>query len=143
VDSAAWVVASAPGVIARSELGAVALDLDGEDGTAADGLEQTGWVVVYLHLAEVDRVSMGVRVQADEKLGHPSCEGGISTGTHVHLVRKYNGEWIPADGSLPFVLDGWTAHNGSETYKGTLTRNNEIVTANLYGMYESRIIRDK
>jgi hypothetical protein len=26
-------------------------------------------------------------------------------------------------------LEGWIAHNGSEAYKGTLTRDNLIVTA--------------
>jgi hypothetical protein len=47
----------------------------------------------------------------------------------VHIARKYNGEWIPADGPLAFNLSGWVAHYGDEPYKGTLTRFSETVTA--------------
>jgi len=39
----------------------------------------------------------------------------------VHVVRRFNGEWIPADGPLPFVMSGWTAHAGSAPYLGNLT----------------------
>ena len=42
-----------------------------------------------------------VPVQAGDPLGHPSCEGGNVTGTHVHLARKFNGEWIGAGGRMP------------------------------------------
>ncbi|MGB3701988.1 MAG: hypothetical protein WA997_12025, partial [Anaerolineales bacterium] len=52
-----------------------------------------------------------------------------STGTHIHIARKYNGEWILADGPLAFNLDGWIAHNGSQKYQGTLTRFSNTVTA--------------
>ena len=51
------------------------------------------------------------------------------TGTHVHIARKYNGEWILADGALAFNLEGWIAHNGTQAYQGTLTRGAETVTA--------------
>ena len=44
VDSDAWVTAVADGVVVRSGDGAVIQDLDG------DGLEQTGWVVLYMHV---------------------------------------------------------------------------------------------
>ncbi|MBI4732906.1 MAG: hypothetical protein HY781_12425, partial [Chloroflexi bacterium] len=47
----------------------------------------------------------------------------------VHVARKYNGEWIPVDGAIPFNLDGWVAHNGDTPYEGTLTRNSETVIA--------------
>jgi hypothetical protein len=30
---------------------------------------------------------------------------------------------------LPFSLEGWIAHNGSQIYLGTLTRNSRVVTA--------------
>ena len=43
-------------------------------------------------------------VETDDRIGHASCEGGVSTGTHLHFARKYNGEWVLADGPLPFVL---------------------------------------
>jgi len=59
------------------------------------------------------------------------------------MARKYNGEWIPADGPLPFVLSGWVAHAGAKPYQGTLTRDGETVTASTVGSYESRIIRNR
>jgi LasA protease len=118
-----WATAVAAGVVARSEFGEVVLDLDG------DGDERTGWNIFYLHVATDGRVQVGTVLQAGDPVGHPSCEGGTSTGTHVHIARKYNGEWIPADGTLPFNMEGWIAHNGSQPYQGTLTRQTKIVTA--------------
>jgi hypothetical protein len=132
-----WIVAMTDGLVVRSELGVVIQDLDG------DGHEQTGWVLMYLHIEERDRVPLGTYLKTGDRVGHPSCEGGRATGTHVHVARKYNGEWIPADGDIPFVLDGWLAHNGDEPYLGTLTRNGETVTAHQYGSYVSRIARDE
>lgn len=110
-----WVTAMAPGVVARSNNGQLLLDLDG------DGFEQTGWVILYLHIAAQDRAPAGLTLTEGNPIGHPSCEGGRATGTHAHVARRYNGEWIPADGALPFVLSGWTAHAGDTPYKGTLT----------------------
>jgi LysM repeat protein len=135
VESLEWVTASAPGIITRSENGVVVLDLDG------DGNEQTGWAIMYLHIATNDRVAAGTKLPLEGKIGHPSCEGGLATGTHVHMARKYNGEWILADGPMPFVLSGWTAHNGLASYKGNLTKGDMIVTASTVGSYESRISR--
>ena len=114
-----WATAVADGVVVRSGRGVVVLDLDG------DGWEGTGWTVVYLHLAALERVAAGTRVRAGDPLGHPSCEGGISTGTHVHLARKYNGVWIAADQDLPFVLDGWTSQGTGRAYEGFLVRGDQ------------------
>lgn len=135
VVSRAWVRASAAGRVVRAERGVVALDLDG------DGLEQTGWVLIYMHIAEQDRVALGVWVEAGAPLGHPSCEGGTATGTNVHLARKYNGEWLAADGPLPMVLSGWIAHQGELSYEGTLEKDGQIVTAHPDGSAGSTIIR--
>ena len=74
---------------------------------SGDGIEQTGWSVFYMHIESRDRMQPKTYVYAGDRIGHPSCEGGVSNGTHVHLARKYNGEWIPADGITPFELDGW------------------------------------
>ena len=136
-DSDAWVTASAAGKIVRSERGIVTLDLDG------DGYEQTGWVIVYLHIPALNRAPLGKNVEIGDFLGHPSCEGGYATGTHVHMARKYNGEWIAADGPIPFVLTGWRVHEGSKAYSGTLTRDGETVTASQYGTSYSKIQRDR
>ncbi len=120
-----WAVASAAGVVARSEEGVVELDLDG------DGDPHTGWVVFYLHIGSSDRVPAGTRLKEGDPIGHPSCEGGESTGSHIHIARKYNGEWIPAAGTIPFNLGGWIAHNGENEYEGTMTRFTETVTASV------------
>jgi hypothetical protein len=111
-----WVVAVADGPIVRAGNGAVVQDLDG------DGLEQTGWTVLYLHIEGRDRVPAGAFLQAGDRIGHPSCEGGFSTGTHLHIARRYNGEWIPADQSLPFVMDGWVSGGYGVLYSGYLKR---------------------
>lgn len=123
VPTAHWATAVAPGVIARSALGEVVLDLDG------DGDERTGWAIFYMHPATEGRVSVGMQLNTGDPIGHPSCEGGTSTGTHIHIARKYNGEWVPAEGVLAFNLEGWIAHNGSQPYLGTLTRGSSVVTA--------------
>jgi murein DD-endopeptidase MepM/ murein hydrolase activator NlpD len=119
----AWATAVAPGVVVRSEPGAVVLDLDG------DGEERTGWVVFYFHIETKDRVPVGKVLQIGDQIGHPSCEGGRTTGTHIHIARKYNGEWMPADYVIPFNLSGWVAHNGSSEYDGTLTKAGNTIYA--------------
>jgi LasA protease len=133
--SRAWVTASAPGIVTRSSHSVVAVDLDG------DGYEQTGWVLVYLHLPQDGRVPAGAWVNTDDPLGHPSCERGENTGTHVHLARKYNGEWVPAEGPLPFILSGWKVNAGSRPYEGTLTKGDQVITASPGGSRGSTIIR--
>lgn len=135
VKSNDWVVASAPGLVTRSENGVVVVDLDG------DGYEQTGWVILYLHIATQGRVPAGTILEQDDLIGHPSCEGGSSTGTHVHIARKYNGEWMLADGPIPFNLSGWEAHAGDQPYIGSLTKDGETVTASVVSEATSNISR--
>lgn len=116
-------VALAGGQIVRTAQGTVIEDLDG------DGLEQTGWTILYLHVDSSGRVEPGTAVRAGDRIGHASCEGGVSNGTHVHIARRYNGEWIPADGPVPFVLDGWVSSGNSIEYDGFLTRNEQSIEA--------------
>jgi murein DD-endopeptidase MepM/ murein hydrolase activator NlpD len=130
-----FVTASAPGLVVRTGIGVVIVDLDG------DGKEQTGWDILYMHIAATDKVEVGTWVNTDDPIGHPSCEGGNATGSHVHLARKFNGEWILADGPVPFVLSGWTAHMGSALYAGSLTKDDQIAVAQPYGSYESLVKR--
>ncbi len=118
-----WATAVAPGMIVRSEPAIAVLDLDGDKD------ERTGWVIFYLHLATDGRVPVGAVLKTGDPVGHPSCEGGRATGTHVHIARKYNGEWILAGGPLAFNLEGWVAGFGSEAYQGTLTRFSTTLTA--------------
>lgn len=121
--STAWVLAVADGFIVRAAGGAVVQDLDG------DGYEQTGWNVLYMHIAAQDRIAPGTYAYAGDPIGHPSCEGGIANAAHLHLARKYNGEWIPADGPLPFVLSGWVSSGTKVQYNGYLKRGDVVLEA--------------
>ncbi len=120
-----WVTAAADGVIARSGSGYVVLDLDG------DGDEHTGWTLVYLHIDDFEIVEPGTEVKAGDPLGHPSCMGGFSNGTHLHFSRRYNGEWLPVECStcapgvtIPAeVLGEWTMRGyAGQEYQGYMTR---------------------
>lgn len=117
-----WVTAVADGVIARSSDGAVVLDLDG------DGDDTTGWTILYLHMAAEGRVAAGTVVKTGDHIGKPSCEGGFSTATHMHIARLYNGEWLPAsaEGVAPFVMSGWTVFGFTgQEYQGYMSNNGE------------------
>jgi LasA protease len=118
-----WVVAVANGQMVRTGNGVVMQDLDG------DGFEQTGWVVFYMHIESRERIPVNTYAFAGDRIGHPSCEGGFSNGTHVHIARKYNGEWIPADGLLPFQLEGWVSTGNGIEYDGFLTNGGQVVEA--------------
>lgn len=131
-ESQSWVSAPAAGLVLRSEPGVVILDLD------MDGHEETGWVLMFLHVATKDRVAAGTTVPLHGHIGHPSCEGGTATGTHLHIARKYNGEWINAYGPIPFDMCGWIPFGGT-SYKGGLTRGDETIIAHEYGTSESLV----
>lgn len=137
IPTTTWVTAAAPGLVVRSGNGVVMVDLDG------DGYEQTGWNLLYLHIADKNRVPLGTWLETNDRIGHASCEGGVSTGTHLHFARKYNGEWVTADGPIPFVMSGWRVVAGSEAYKGTLVRDDKVITADLLSQNWSNIIREK
>ena len=135
-SSTAWVTAPAGGVVTRTGDGVLVLDLDG------DGFEGTGWVLFFLHISEDGRSPAGTIIGQDDFLGHPSCEGGNATGTHVHIARKYNGEWIAADGPVPFNLGGWVVRQGGRSYEGSLVKDGEVIDANPGGSGSSIIVRD-
>ncbi|HXF84225.1 MAG TPA: LysM peptidoglycan-binding domain-containing protein [Anaerolineales bacterium] len=118
-----FATAMADGLVVRSSVDGLVLDLD------KDGDERTGWALFYLHLASEGRAPVGAELKAGDPIGYPSCEGGSSTGTHVHVARKYNGEWILADGTLAFNLEGWIAYGESQARQGTLRRGAAIIIA--------------
>jgi LasA protease len=128
-----YALAVADGVIVRTGIGVAVLDLDG------DGDEHTGWDILYLHLTTSDIPPVGTHLKKGDRIGRPSCEGGETTGTHVHIARKYNGEWIAADSALPFNMEGWIPHNGDTPYLGTLTRAGHVVVACTCSDYKSFI----
>jgi hypothetical protein len=121
VETDYWVIAVAGGQVLRTGDGVVIQDLDG------DGNEGTGWVVLYMHIEARDRVQPGTSLHAGDRIGHPSCEGGQSSGTHVHIARKFNGQWISAIGEVPFNLSGWISDGTGEEYVGSLTRDGVVV----------------
>ena len=117
------ITAIARGMIVRLGDGVVVLDLDG------DGNAGTGWTIVYLHVSPHDALRMGQSVDVGNILGYASCSGGFSTATHLHIARRYNGEWIPADCNRcpggasvpPFVMSNWRVVGlGSQLYQGFL-----------------------
>jgi LasA protease len=121
--SDAWVTAVAPGLVTRSNFGAVVIDLDG------DGYAGTGWAITYMHVETRNRIGSGAYVQTGDPLGHASCEGGFSNGTHIHVARTYNGRWVSADGAFPFVMSGWISQGSGREYNGFLVRGDVVKEA--------------
>ncbi len=135
ISSAEWVLSATSGLVVRTGGGVVVLDLDG------DGNEQTGWNILYMHIATQDRVELGEFIEQGVRIGHPSCEGGVSTGTHFHMARKYNGEWILAGGPLPLNMDGWQVTAAAQAYKGTLSKGDKTIIACTCATNETYITR--
>jgi LasA protease len=122
-----WARAVADGVIAYTGYGLVILDLDN------DGDPGTGWTIYYLHMSSLDRpVVEGQKISQGDPIAKTSCEGGVSFSSHLHIARRYNGEWIAADcsycnlapgiPSVPLIFEGWTAYSfgPNNEYDGSL-----------------------
>ena len=135
VVSRAWVRASASGIVTRSENGVLQVALVDEAGKTTD------WELLYMHIADMDRVSVGTLVSTNDPIGHPSCEGGFATGTHVHLARMYRGEWIGAGDPFPYILSGWLALPGKVPFQSILIKGDQVVSANPDGSNNSIIVR--
>lgn len=132
--SDAWSTSIAPGLVVRSENGAVVVDLDG------DGFEQTGWSILYMHMEARDAVSVGTFVKVGDNIGHPSCDGGVAVADHLHLARRYNGVWIQAmDQQYPFILGDYKIVASDVEYDGWLKSGNTSIEA-LDGYSNSNII---
>jgi murein DD-endopeptidase MepM/ murein hydrolase activator NlpD len=113
----------------------VVQDFDG------DGYEQTGWNLLYMHIYYADRVPVGKTLKTGDLIGHPSCEGGYSSATHLHFARKYNGVWIAADDpEVPFNLDGWTVVSARREYDGWLVKDDKWIEALYYSSSINSVI---
>jgi LasA protease len=112
--------APAPGLVLRSGDGKILIDLDG------DGYEQTGWVLFFLHVVPADHVQPGTKLTQGDLVGYPSCEGGMADSSHLHIARRYNGEWMDAGSPVPMVLSGWRAVAGLGAYDGELVKGKEV-----------------
>jgi LasA protease len=126
-----YAVAMTGGMITRAGDGAVVIDLD------MDGDERTGWTLLYLHIASEGSIKAGTIVQPGTLIGHPSCEGFYLNGiaTHLHIARRYNGEWIGIDcwacapnvANPPFVVGGWKVRGyAGQIYQGWMENNGQI-----------------
>lgn len=120
--SAEPITAAADGVIIVARTGEIYLDLDG------DGNIQTGWTLLYLHaIADAEEpVSVGEQVQQGDVIGYASCEGGLSSSSHLHLARRYNGEWMDAGGPVPLNLSGWVFQPTLTPYHGTAIKDGQV-----------------
>jgi LasA protease len=132
-----WVVTIADGVVTRLEPGVLLLDLDG------DGDESTGWVVLYVHLLTNYDIKVGDSLKQGEIIGFPSCLGGPAESAHIHVARKYNGEWMLAGGAVPMTLDGWVVGDLPGTYLGTLTKDGQTVSSCTCATADTRIKRPR
>ena len=72
------------------------------------------------------RVARGAYVVTGDRIGHPSCEGGYSQASHLHIARMYNGQWMPAANNVQFELGGYTFKQTGAEYDGTMTRNGVV-----------------
>ncbi len=124
--------AVARGIITRLDEGVVILDLD------EDSNEGTGWTVLYLHVDHKNLLEEGQVVEAGNILGYASCLGGVTNATHLHIARRYNGEWLPADCNRcppgvavpPFVMSDWKVVGlNSQLYQGFMVHQLENRTA--------------
>lgn len=106
-----------------------------------DGDARTGWTHLYLHVGSKDRVALNARVRQGDPIGYASCEGGFSSGTHLHFARRYNGQWIQIDGANPLVLSGFEAFSTSTVYDGYLVNGDQVVEAWYYQNDANRIDR--
>jgi len=113
-----WAIAAAPGKVTRAERGRVMFSLGNND------FQGKGWALLYLHIAPNERAAVGAQLNTGDRIGHPSCEGGESDASHVHLARLYNGQWIGPE-SIPFVLSGWHITPLDQAYNGMMTRGAE------------------
>lgn len=132
-----WVVAIADGRVARLERGVLVLDLDG------DGDENSGWVVLYVHLLTNYDIKVGDWLEQGEIIGFPSCLGGPAESAHIHIARKYNGEWMLAGGALPFTLDGWQVGDLPGTYLGTMSKDEQTIYSCTCGTADTQVKRPR
>ncbi len=118
LTSRRYALAAAAGKVIRSDRGRVVIALNGGD------FQGKGWALMYLHIAREGRVGPGVMLNAGDRIGRPSCEGGVSDASHLHFARLFNGQWIEAS-VAPFVLSGWTITALDQEYDGKMARGAE------------------
>ncbi|WP_444997489.1 pre-peptidase C-terminal domain-containing protein [Aliikangiella sp. IMCC44359] len=84
-----------------------------------------GWSTNYYHLDDIT-VQTGDMVDMNQPLAHYAnqksqalCEGGSSSGPHVHFSLKKEGQYFHLDG---VALSGYVVHTGNDSYDGNCDR---------------------
>ncbi|MCK7520543.1 MAG: hypothetical protein MZV64_24030 [Ignavibacteriales bacterium] len=105
-----------------------------------DGSEQTGWNVLYLHIANKNRVVLGQWVDQNGLIGHASCEGGSRPARMYTIAREIQRRmdaWR-TDRSR-WMMNGWAVMAGDKPYLGNRMVN-RVVTADANGQVRSLIV---
>ena len=50
----------------------------------------------------------------------------MADSSHLHIARRYNGEWLDAGGPVPMVLSGWTTTSELGAYDGELVKGDQV-----------------
>jgi len=108
-----------------SSIGAVAAgDVVYSDGNQVIVDHGGGWRSSYFHVRSNSRIANLKFVEAGERLGSPSCQGGRAYGVHVHFGLQMDGNFMEAAGRR---LSGWevvsTSHYSGFLRKGSFTKN--------------------
>ena len=101
-----WVVAAAPGTPKKIS------------NCYFKIIHSEGWETVYYHLENIQNFSGSILQNARigviaNTFGEAICNGGYSSGPHVHLALKKDGAFVALDGNL---LSGWVIHSGRWQY---------------------------
>ena len=88
--------APAPGIVTHAEMGFEGSDRWGNTVAIDHG---NGWVTLYAHMQAFD-VQAGDAVVAGEAIGTIGTTGA-STGPHVHVELRHNGERVDPAGRIP------------------------------------------
>jgi murein DD-endopeptidase MepM/ murein hydrolase activator NlpD len=101
-----WVAAAAGGVPSKISSCSFHIDHGG------------GWLTAYYHLDNIQSYSGSI--QQNDRIGNIAnnktqalCNGGSSTGPHVHFTLRYNGALVAINGT---ALSGWVIHAGTSNY---------------------------
>jgi len=94
-----------------------------------------------MHIADEGKATLGQDLKTGDRIGHPSCAGGPATGSHLHIARRYNGEWIPADQDIPFILSGWVSRGDGLEYDGTLQKGESVIEAAGFPTDENKVFQ--
>ncbi len=104
-----WVTAAAGGQVVR------------HSSCQLEVIHSGGWSTNYYHLSNI-RVSHGSNISRNTAIANYAsnksqalCEGGSSTGPHVHFSLKQNGQYYHLNG---VSLSGFKVHTGRDSYDG-------------------------